>query len=112
KGIRAIVPPALGFTAERVLKSNLQNNTADNAVNAIRSTGRLPKGYAMNNFLTSSTRWFITTDMPDGLIMQTRESIQFDQDMDFGTFDTRFKAFERYVPSWIEAKGIYGSEGV
>ena len=107
-----IVPPKLGFEAERILNSTLQNDTGNNAINAVRSTGMLPAGHMVNNYLTSDTAWFINPNAPDGMKYFTRQAVDFDQDMDFGTSNTRFKADERYSAGWSDSRGAYGSEGV
>ncbi|MHC4105516.1 MAG: phage major capsid protein [Planctomycetota bacterium] len=112
RGTRLIVPPKLGFEAERILNSVLQSDTANNAINAIRSTGMLPNGHTVNNYLTSATAWFIKTDAPDGMKHFNRQSVDFDQDMDFGTSNARFKADERYSFGWSDPRGCYGSAGV
>jgi len=112
KGTRLIVPAALCFEAERILASVLQNNTANNAVNAIKSKGMLPDGYAVNNYLSSSSAWFIRTDCPQGMIWQQRQEVRFEQDNDFGTSDSRFKADERYACGWSNPRGLYGSQGL
>jgi len=109
---KLIVPFKLGFEAERILKSSLQNDTANNAVNALQSRGVLSGGYTTNNYLTSLTAWFIKTNAPDGMKYFTRQEVDFDQDMDFGTSNTRFKADERYSFGWSDARGCYGSAGV
>ena len=112
QGQRLIVPPKLSFDAERILKSVLQNNTDFNAINALRSTGMLPGGYMTNNYLTSNTAWFVKTNAPDGMKYFTRQEVDFDQDMDFGTSNARFKADERYSFGWSDPRGAYGSAGV
>ena len=106
---KLVVPAALGFEAERIIKSVLQSGASTNNLNAIMSTGRLPGGYTTNNFLSSSANWFVTTDAMDGLVYQERQAIQFGQDNDFGTSDYRFKALERYVFGWSDPRGAYGS---
>ncbi len=112
QGNKLIVPPKLGFEAERIIKSVLQNDTANNALNAIRATGMLPGGYTVNNYLTSATAWFIKTNAPDGVKHFSRQSVSFDQDNDFGTSNARFKADERYSFGWSDPRGAYGSAGV
>ena len=112
RGERLIVPPKLGFEAERILNSVLQNDTGNNAINAVRSTGMLPDGHAVENYLTSNTAWFIKTNAPDGMKYFTRQAVDFDQDMDFGTSNARFKADERYSFGWSDPRGAYGSAGV
>lgn len=112
RGQRLIVPPKLGFEAERIMNSVLQNDTGNNAINAIRSTGMLPGGHMVNNYLTSNTAWFIKTNAPDGMKCYKRQAVEFDQDMDFGTSNARFKADERYSFGWSDPRGAYGSAGV
>lgn len=112
RGERLIVPPKLGFEAERILNSVLQNDTGNNAINAVRSTGMLPSGHMVNNYLTSNTAWFIKTNAPDGMKAISRQEVDFDQDMDFGTSNARFKADERYSFGWSDPRGAYGSAGV
>ena len=112
RGNKLCVPPKLGFEAERIIKSVLQNDTGNNAINAVRSKGMLPGGYAVNNYLTSNTAWFIKTNAPDGMKYFTRQEVDFDQDMDFGTSNARFKADERYSFGWSDPRGSYGSAGV
>lgn len=108
---KLIVPSALQYQAFRILKSTQQNDTANNATNALRDMGVLPE-IMINNYLTSSTAWFIKTDCMDGLKFMNRQAVEFDQDMDFGTSDTRFKADQRYSFGWSDPRGGYGSEGV
>ena len=112
RGERLIVPPKLGFEAERILNSTLQNDTGNNAINAVRATGMLPSGHMVNNYLTSNTAWFIKTNAPDGMKYFTRQAVDFDQDMDFGTSNARFKADERYAYGWSDPRGAYASAGV
>ena len=112
RGERLIVPPALAFEAERILNSVLQNDTGNNAVNAIRSTGVLPAGHMVNHYLTSNTAWFVKTNAPDGMKYWNRQAVRFEQDNDFGTSNARFKADERYAYGWTDPRGLYGSAGV
>jgi hypothetical protein len=64
---KLIVPPALMFVATRLLETELRVSTADNDINAIKSNGSIPEGYAVNHFLTDTNAWFLTTDVPNGL---------------------------------------------
>ena len=106
-----LVPPALMFVAERIIASTLQNDTANNAINALKSMSSLPEGYKVNNYLTDTDAWFIKTNAPDGMKYFNRRDVGFEQDMDFGTSNMRFKATERYVFGWSDARGIYGTSG-
>ena len=40
--------------------------TADNDINALKSSGAVPQGYTVNNFLTDPDAWFMLTDAPNG----------------------------------------------
>jgi len=112
KPVRLIVPPKLGYEACRITDSVLQNYTANNAINAMRHRSTLRDGYTENVFLSSDTAWFVKTDCPEGLTHFEREKIMFGRDRDFGTFNIRFQAYERYKQGWSNARGCYGSEGV
>ena len=111
-GQRLIVPPKMGFEAERILNTVSQNDTANNALNAMKAQGMLPGGHVVNNYLTSNTAWFVKTNAPDGVKCFKRQGVMFDQDMDFGTSNARFKADERYSFGWSDPRGVYGSAGV
>lgn len=110
-GQRLIVPSALAFEAERILKSTLQNDTANNAVNAIRSRGLLPGGAVTNHYLTDNDAWFIKTDCSDGLLGFNRTGYEFTKDNDFDTMNAKAKAYERYCFGWTDPRGAYASAG-
>jgi len=110
-GEMLIVPPALVFTAERLLASNLRTATSDNDINAIKSLGMLPQGVHVMQRLTDTDAWFIKTDVPDGLKMFQRIKMQRGMDGDWETGDVRYKARERYSFGWTDWRGIYGSPG-
>jgi hypothetical protein len=67
RGMKLIIPSALQFTADRLMASQGRTATADNDINAIRNMGMVPQGYTVNHFLTSSKKWFLKTDVPNGL---------------------------------------------
>ena len=108
---KLIVPPALMFVATRLLQTELRVGTADNDLNAIKSNGSIPEGYAVNHFLTDTDAWFLTTDVPNGLKHFVRTPMQNSMDGDFDTGNVRYKARERYSFGWSDPLGMYGSEG-
>lgn len=99
------------FEATRILKSTLQNDTANNAVNAIRATGMLPKGVMVNHYFSDSDAWFIRTNAPDGMLLIDRQKAQLTRDNDFNTGNAKAKAWERYIPGWADWRGCYGNAG-
>ena len=107
---RMIVPTALVYDAERILKSQLRSGTADNDTNALRAMGTIPE-VAVNHYLTDSDAWFIQTNAPDGLVWYDRESVEFKKDTDFDTDNAKAKGYMRFVPFWGDWRGLYGSPG-
>jgi len=108
---KLIVPPALMFTAKRLLDTELRVSTADNDINAIKQMGAIPEGYTVNHFLTDSNAWFLTTDVPNGMKHFVRTALQNSMDGDFDTGNVRYKARERYSFGWSDPLGMWGSSG-
>ncbi len=109
---KLIVPPQLVFEAERILKSQLQANTANNAVNALRSTGMFPDGITVNHYLTDPDAFFALTNCPEGMIYQERKPMEgLEQDNDFDTYNAKAKAMERYVFGWVDWRSMFASAG-
>ena len=91
--------------------SVLQNNTANNAVNAVNSMGSVRNGWITTPYLTSDTAWFIKTNADEGLCSFERRAMAFGEDDSFTTGNKRFKATQRYAKGWTDPRGIYGSAG-
>ena len=111
KGTKMIVPSALQFTSERLMKSQGRVSTADNDINAIRSMGMIPQGYRVNNYLTDTDAWFIITDVPNGMKHFNRAPLTTKMEGDFDTGNVRYKARERYVFGVSDPRGIFASPG-
>lgn len=97
------------FNANRILKSTLQNDTANNAVNAIKVTNALPEGVKMNHYLASDN-WFVRTNCPMGALLQWRERPVFDMDNDFDTKNAKSKVYYRLKALWVDPRTTWGSE--
>ena len=111
KGMKMIIPSALQFTAERLMASAGRVGTADNDVNAIKSMGMIPQGYVVNNFLTDTDAFYITTDVPNGMKHFERTPLSTKMEGDFDTGNVRYKARERYVFGVSDPRGIFASPG-
>jgi hypothetical protein len=111
KGMKMIVPSALQFTAERLMKSTQRVGTADNDINAVVSMGMIPQGYSVNHYLTDTDAWFIKTDVPNGLKHFVRAPLKTAMEGDFTTGNVRYKARERYSFGFSDWRGIFGSPG-
>jgi hypothetical protein len=109
QGTKLVIPSALQFTAERLMKSAGRVGTADNDINAIASMGMIPQGYVVNHYLTSAKKFFIKTDVPNGLKHFVRSPIKTSMEGDFDTGNVRYKARERYVFGFSDPRGIFGS---
>jgi len=108
---KLIVPPALMFVATRLLETSLRVGTTDNDINALKSNGSIPEGYAVNHFLTDNNAWFLKTDVPNGLKHFVRVGMSTSMDQDFDTGNSRYKARERYSFGVSDPLGMFGSPG-
>ena len=108
---KLIIPPALMFVATRLLETDLRVSTADNDLNAIKTNGAIPEGYAVNHYLTDTDAWFLTTDIPNGLKHFVRSPMNTSMDGDFDTGNVRYKARERYSFGFSDPLGMFGSPG-
>ena len=111
KGVKMIIPSALQFVAERLMKSQGRTSTADNDINAFRSMGMIPQGYRVNNYLTDADAFFIVTDVPNGMKHFNRAPLTTKMEGDFDTGNVRYKARERYVFGVSDPRGIFSSPG-
>lgn len=111
KAMSLIIPPQLQFEAARILKSTGQNDTANNATNALRALNILQSAPKINNYLTDTDAWFIRTDADNGMRFFQREAAEFANDNDFDTYNLKFKGYERYSCGWTDFRGAYGSPG-
>ena len=109
QGTKLIIPSALQFTADRLMNSAGRVGTADNDINAIRNMGMIPQGYSVNHYLTNAKKFFIMTDVPNGLKHFNRSPIKTSMEGDFDTGNVRYKARERYVFGFSDPRGIFGS---
>ena len=111
KARKMIIPSALQFTAERLMKSAGRTGTADNDINAVKSMGMIPEGYVVNNYLTDTDAFFIKTDVPNGMKHFQRAAVATSMEGDFETGNVKYKARERYSFGFSDWRGIFGSPG-
>jgi phage major head subunit gpT-like protein len=110
-GQKLIVPPASRFEAERLMATTMQPGTANNDVNAIRSSSALPGNYMVYHYLTDTDAWFIKTSV-DGLITFNSWTMEFGRDEEFDNSNVKFKAEERFSVGWDDPRCIIGSAGI
>jgi hypothetical protein len=106
RGIKLLIPPQLMFEATRIFDSVLQNDTSNNAINAMRVMGLIPE-VVHNNYFTFSATWFIITNEPTALKYYERTAPTIEQDEMFDTNVDKYKISGRYsfgVSNW---RGVF-----
>lgn len=106
-----IIPPALMSTAERLLKTQLRVDTANNDVNFLVTSNMLPDGYMVNQWLTDPDACFIKTDVDHSLIHFKRSGMKKRMTEDEDTFSMKVNFSERYTFGFSDPLGIYGFSG-
>lgn len=106
-----IIPVQEWFNANRILKSVLQSDTANNNVNVLKMVNAFPDGIKMNHYLTAPHAWFVRTNVPDGLMFFWRNRPMFDQDNDFDTKNAKAASYMRFSVGLNDPRGLFGSNG-
>lgn len=101
------------FNAARILKSVYQNDTANNAINAIRAMNILPEDFMVNHYLTDVNAWFVKNEIPtgSGFTFFERMPVTFDKDNDFNTKNALASAVTRFSVVVSDPRCYYGSSG-
>lgn len=104
--VKLIIPPSLEWTARKLLGSQLDPDSANNAINPAQ--GQL--SISVNHFLTDPDAWFIMCDEHE-VNWFWRVSPDHMQGNDFGTGDAKFKVRARWSRGWSLPWGVFGSPG-
>jgi len=105
------IPRQEFYNANRILKSVLQSNTANNNINVLKAVNAFPKGIKLNHYFTAPHAWFIRTNCPNGMQMFWRDRPMFDQDNDFDTKNAKAATYMRFSVGASDPRGIFGSNG-
>ncbi len=100
-------PRQLRYTCDRILDSRFEPDSANNAINPV--VGIFPGGYHINHRFTSTTDWFIKTDVENGFQIFDRMGYTFEQDNDFGTSNFRSKAMFYKSYGLTDPRAAHGS---
>ena len=103
---KVIVPVAQSWAAERLFKTELRTNTSNNDVSAIITSGAMPEGYAVSEFLTSSFAWFIITSVR-GLRVFDRTPYEMDIQVDPLTGNLMCVGYERYGITYSNPRAVF-----
>ncbi len=109
RATKLVIAPANQWRAERILKSALLPETANNDYNPGQNS--MPEGYQMMHWMTDTDAWFMKTDVPNGLTWMWRRKPDFSQDNEFDTDNAKYKTTFRCVPGWTDPRNIFGSPG-
>lgn len=117
-GLKAMIRPNLllvhpneYFNAKRILGSDRQNDTANNATNVLKDGNWFPGGCVVSPYLTNSDDWFIKTDVEKGGWFFWRQRPELERDNDFSTKDQLMSLYMRLSVGWIDPRFVYGSPG-
>lgn len=108
---KLIVHPSNMLQAEVLLKSVLRAGTNNNDLNPIKSSSSLMDSAVVLSRLTSSTAWFVQTDVRDGLKVLWRRKIEKGMEGDFETDSVRYKSTMRFGSGWTDWRQIFGNSG-
>lgn len=105
---KVILPVALSWAGERLFKTELRTNTANNDVSAIITSGAMPEGYMVSEFLTSAYAWFIATSVR-GLMVYDRVPYEMDLQVDPVTGNLLVLAYERFAAFYRNPRSAWGT---
>ncbi len=105
---RLIVPADLEYTAITITQSAQTSGTANNDINAIR--GKL--GVVVNDFLSSSTAWYLQDSSFENLIFFWRVRPQFFAENDNDHFLLKYTGRMRFSVGYSDFRGLVGSTGL
>lgn len=99
------------FEAHRILKSTLQNDSAKNALNVLRTTNAFPKGIKMNHYFTDTDSVLVRTNCPDAMKMYMRHEYDLKKDNDFDTDNDKNKTYTYFSVGWSDWRGVFSNGG-
>lgn len=103
---KIILPVALSWAGERLFKTELRTNTANNDVSAIITSGAVPDGYMVSEFLTSSFAWFVVTTVK-GLRVFDRVPYEMDLQVDPSTGNLLVLGYERFAATYTNPRAVF-----
>lgn len=108
RGQKLIVPIQQEYIACRLTMSELRPGTANNDVNALMSTGALPEGYVVMDYLTSTRAYFFETTCNEGLLNLERIAYEMDMHTDPMTGNLLVTGYQRNSFGYENWRGNYG----
>lgn len=110
RATKLIVPIDLWHEASRILKTEKEVNSANNAINTVKS--ELGLDLCVNHYLTDTDAFFLKTDVPHGLKRIIREKVGAPvRENDFDTRNMKFAVFFRESYGVTDPRGLFASPG-
>lgn len=103
-----VVPNALRYDAQVLLKSRQKPASADNDFNPLSEHDL---DWFVWHYLTDTDAWFLLGDI-HFLKFFWRQKPMFDSTIDFDTDDIKQKVTSRFVSGHSDWRGVYGSPGI
>lgn len=104
--MKLVIPAELEWEAKRILKSDLQNDTANNAINSMKGEGL---EYQVNRYLPSTSNWFTITNAKRGLMCIWTQKPDF---REYNTEANRAKVYDGYemfAMGIVDPRAVIGS---
>lgn len=110
--LKLVVPPALRREAIEITQSELDPDTAENAVNVFRGSADVVVSPFLGAAVTggSDTAWFVLAG-GHKLNFFWRKKPTFDKETDFDTDVLKYKVKAKYIAGFSDWRGVYGSDG-
>ena len=103
---KIVGPYDLEMEAKRILKSSQQNDTMNNAINAIQDEGITFKG---NRFMASTTNWFTLTSAKKGLYVIWTTKPEFEEYGVNAQRATVYDGYEMLGVDYVDPRCLIGS---
>lgn len=100
-----IVPRALEFVAEKIVKSVQLPGTNNNDINPMQGKVKV----LVLDYLTDDNNWFLMDSTMNPLNFFWREKVNFKRDTDFDTDAAKYKGRMRFSYGWTDFRGILGA---
>lgn len=112
RAVRVVVPPKLRFAAARIVKSEMQSDTANNTRNALQDTEDGRPSVFVYHYLTDPDAWFLTAPPGEtGMIWFWRRKPYTKGEFDFDTESAKTVTRYRMSCAAISPYGVWGSPG-
>jgi hypothetical protein len=105
---QVLVPITEKFNIMKIMESDKEAFTADNTMNPMSKLGL---EVIASPYLTSSTAWFMTTNVDNGFTLLNREGVEMGQETEFKTNNEMFKIYLAFSFGYGDWRCCWGTPG-